>query len=151
MLGLNPWDKWLRRLFYISKQTQASRFSVHPSVSTCYRALLADIPSPYPKFLQSRDWVALPPTPLPYIIYLFLVTPSLLGLLAAPSSPLSPAPSPHMAQRSLVMATLYSPRCPCLCLALPHSYNKRFHPVYLGGMWSIPCPCFFPFISSPHS
>lgn len=40
------WDKWTEVSINILKQMLASRVSLHPSVSTCYRSLLTSMPIP---------------------------------------------------------------------------------------------------------
>jgi len=43
------WDKWLIEVPINISKCLAARFSQHPSIPTCYRALLAGIPCPLPK------------------------------------------------------------------------------------------------------
>lgn len=65
---------------YLKHQSKTGpRFSLHPPVPTCYRALPGLLPLPYPKVLQLRGQAAFPAASFPYIIQTFLVTPLLFG------------------------------------------------------------------------
>lgn len=65
----------------MSKLTLATRFSQHPSATTCYKVLLVGIPSPHPKLLQLRPWWGtLPPAAFSYITH-FGYTSSFFDLL----------------------------------------------------------------------
>jgi hypothetical protein len=125
LLDLQMWDKWLRGLLTIPKQTLVIRFSQHPSVPTCYRASwLAPLP-----WTPPAQRLSCPSLYSPAILVNWSFGPTLLWtswlLYLVPISPLPPPPppppppSPYMAQLNLVMFTLCSPRCSCLWLCSP--------------------------------
>lgn len=85
---------------------------------------------PLPRTLQARDWAALTPEALPYRTQIFWLLP-LLELWPPNCStwfPSLPSPSPLLLLTRLrVMATLVSPRRPCLWLCLLFIYNFLSH------------------------
>ena len=113
--GFELWGPVARCLFNISNRRVTAGLSLDHSVP-CYRVLLAGMHCFLPGILQLRG-----------LGCSFLKSNS-LGTLSfgVPGHGIWFSISPHMAQLSLVMSTLDSPRCPCPWLCLPFYLQEAF-------------------------
>ena len=118
------WDKWLRCLFNISKQTWTPDFPWIPHSLTVTGLFWLAYPVPYPE-PSSPCWAALTYMIQPFWLPAIFVP---LGLLApAPGSSALPFPFPSLSSRGSGLFPLWTVQdVPGSGYALPHVYNKVF-------------------------
>lgn len=133
VFNVKPWNKWLRCLLNISKQTWPLG---SPRILQSLPYLLqgmAGIPCPLPQTLQPRGWVAPPPEALPYIIQPFWILTLFItfALLAATPGPPPPPHFPYLPgsgpRPSWTLPDVFASVC-----SLPFIYRRLSPSLYLG-------------------
>lgn len=117
-------NKWLAEIpRNMSEWVLTARLPQHPSVSTCYRALLASTPYLLPLMLQSRYWAGLP----------------------FPTAPLAPKQSSHFGYGSLLAQATPLGQWLLSLISLPSSHIAQLGHVH-SGLWDVTTSALFSLI-----